>query len=266
MRNGLVAALYGGALGGAALASSANASVIFSFGSSSNADGPTFLGEMAPMTEPPPPEGTNMLTDGGMHDASGEVVVGLQVDANGHEPGGGTSFNSVFSFEAMSLDYEVSQFGGGWVHQWTMDGEFVFTESGSGVEVLRIVFDNALFTSFVEFGDDGSGQFEMGRSATLQSNEGADPSLSFIAGAPLIALGITDLSVGEAFGFALSDIVALDHPSLPLHLMGDSGGWFHHWMAEGSFVASASAVPAPGALALLLCSIVVGLTRRRRVA
>jgi hypothetical protein len=248
---------FGAALCAGLVASAASAGVTFSFSSDSNNDGPTFFGEPTGA-----PGGSNLLMDGADHDASGSVIVGLMVDANGDEPGGGSTFNSIFDFEGVTISYDATDLGSGiWQHQYTMSGSFSFVESGTGAEVLQIDFTNAYFTSFSS-GPDAS--FSLGNAAALQTNAAVDSGLLFTPGAPLVALGIdaADLAASENFAFSLTNMTAAEDPSLPLHL-GADGSWQHHWMSEGSFSAAASAIPAPGALALLVCSLFVGFGRKR---
>lgn len=241
---GFVAALCTGLV-----AASANAAVTFSFASDTNNDGPTFFGG------PLPGGPVNGLSDGAAFDSSGAVIVNLMVDPNGDLPGGGSAFNSVFDFDGVSTGYSVGAFAGGFVHVWSFSGSFTFTDTGTGLEVLRIDFTNALFTSF------SSDQFELGPSATLQANAATDAGLSFTPGMPLAGLGITaaDLSAQEGFAFGLTNLRSIV-PGMPLHL-GQGGSWFHPWIAEGSF--SASAVPGPAAAALLGAAALIGRRRRR---
>jgi hypothetical protein len=249
VRNWIGLAALGGSV---SLTVAAAADITFSFASDSNADGPTFFGGFDEMKG-------NHILDGEDHDDDdGDVIVGLIVDENGDAPGGDTTLSSVFSFEAMTTSYSVAAFDGGFVHQWTAEGFFTFTQTGTGLEVLRIRFENALFTSW------SANQFELGTTASLQSSTGIDPELEFHAGEALIAQGITDadISTNEGFGFSLTNIRSAEFPGLPLHLFAN-GDFAHHWISEGSF--SATAAPCPGAWVLVLGGFLPG-ARRRRLA
>jgi MYXO-CTERM domain-containing protein len=223
------------------LSALAAADTTFSFASDSNNDGPTFEG-LAPSS----------IVDGEALDASGDVIVDLLFDANGDLPGGGSSFNSFFNFDADTTDYNVTAFGGNFIHSWTMSGSFDFVETGTGLTVLTIAFENALLTSF------SSSSTALGTTATLQSSEDVDPGLAFTPGNPLIGLGITDLSANEGFAFTLTNIVSLAGGSVGLT---QQGAFVGDWQSEGSF--SAVAVPAPGALAMLGLAALAGRRRRR---
>lgn len=245
--------IYGVALlVSAVVVSTANASVTFSFASDSNNDGPTFFGHGT--TGSP----TNVLTDAAAFDNSGQVVVGLMVDTNGDAPGGGTTFNSLFSFTGATTNYAATPFAGGFLHSWSMSGTFSFTDTGSGLQVLAINFTNAVFTSF------SASASTLGTTAALQDSEALDTPLTFVPGAPLIGLGINAaaLASNEGFSFALANIRSAPTAGAPLTI-GTNGAWLQQWVSEGSFAAAAQAIPGPGSLALLGFGMLASCRRRR---
>lgn len=244
-----------GALCASVAVSSAHAGVTFSFSADSNNAGPEFTGQSAP-TLP-----FNIASDGGIFNPNSSVIVELLVDVNGAMPGGGTVFNSIFDFSGVTASYSVIPFGNGYAHHWVMSGSFTLTETGSGLEVLRVDFNQALFSSFSDSTD------LLASTATLQTSETLDAGLTFTAGAPLVGLGVTnaDLALGENFAFALSNIQAVGNSSAPLTL-GANGNWMQNWIGDASFTAGASAIPAPGAIALLMLGIFMGWRGRRRLA
>jgi hypothetical protein len=232
----------------------ASAGITFSFAADSDDSGFTYSGTNS---SPAPP--INLLSDS----VGDPVIVDLIVDVNGAAPGGSTTFNTIFDFSGMTSSYSAIPFAGGFVHHWAMGGSFTFTQTGSGLEVLRIDFGNALFSSI------SNSMTALGGSASLQTSEGLDGSLNFIAGSPLAGLGITneDLDANESFSFGLSDLHAAGaNPSAPLTI-GAGGSWLQSWLADASFTAGAgAAVPSPGAIVLLLLSGLVTRRGRRRVA
>lgn len=232
--------------------STANASVTFSFASDSNNDGPTFFGHGTPGSP------TNVLTDAAAFDNSGQVIVGLTVDTNGDAPGGGTVFNTLFSFTGATTNYASMPFAGGFLQSWSMSGTFNFTETGSGLQVLAISFTNAVFTSF------SPSSTTLGTTATIQDSEALDAPLTFIPGAPLIGLGVNAaaLASNEGFSFALANIRSAPAAGAPLTI-GANGSWLQQWVSEGSFAAAAQGVPGPGSLAILGFGLLAGPRRRR---
>jgi hypothetical protein len=245
---GFVAALCSGFI-----ASASYAGVSFSFGSDSNPDGPTFAGTGLPAGS------SNQLLDGSAFDSSGATEVGLIVDVNGNQPGGGSLFNSIFDFTGVTSSYSASAFAGGFLHSWSVSGSFTFTETGSGLEVLQIDFTNAVFTSF------SASSSTLGSSATLQTSDDLDAALLFTPGAPLLGLGVTAaaLASDESFSFSLSGLQASNGSGAPLALSA-GGHWNQSWLSEGSFSASASPVPGPAGLALLGIAAIMGRRARRR--
>jgi hypothetical protein len=239
VHSGCVAALVGGLV-----VSAANGAVTFSFSSDGNNDGPTFAGDQF------------VLSDGADFDANNSVIVGLLVDPNGDLPGGGITFNSLFEFQAETTGYDIVEIEPGlFVHSWTMSGSFTFTETGTGIEVLQIDFDNAVFNSV------SSSSGLLGGTATLQAHA-ATGSVAFTPGSPLLGLGIdaSDLAFGEGFAFSLTNLAA----AAGAGSVGVSdGAWATEWISEGSFSAAASAIPAPGAMALLVGAMLAQSRRRR---
>jgi MYXO-CTERM domain-containing protein len=96
---------------------------------------------------------------------------------------------------------------------------------------------------------------QLGRSGQIQANDQADPSLSFSTGGVLADI---DVSQQRDFAFSLSNVQLANGNRVPVTANGISTV---PWSAEGSF--SASAIPAPGALALAGLGMIATARRRR---
>lgn len=239
-------------------AASANAEILFSFSANSNPDGPTLWGD------PAVADGgvVNQLFDAAPFNADNAVNVTLSVDVNGHDPGGVTNFNTRLVMPgATTSSYVRFDNGSVFTHNWIMSGSFALIDVLTQEAVLTVAFDNAQFTSFSGAGD------AMGATAALQGSEGVDANLSFTPGAALQGLGINDLSVGESFAFAISNIMPLVPLAGEVPTVGidQTGNWLNTWVGDASFSASASIVPGPGALIAMAGGLACW-RRRRRVA
>lgn len=227
------------ALSGCMFMGAAQADITFSFGSDGNADGPTFAG------------GGLSMFDGGAFSGDGQVNVDFLVDTNGDGAGGGFNFAEVFLFGAELSNYTMSAEGGGFVHIWHVQGAFSMDD---GTFDFGVSWDDALLVSYSE-----SSRF-LGTTMTLQGSEGIDPSVLFQAGENLNGIGITDASISgnESFAFSLTNVRTLEGQRVPV---SNEGVILDEWISEGSF--SASAVPAPGALGLLISAGLISRRRRR---
>lgn len=227
---------------GAALAGAAHAD-FFSFASDMNPNGPTFSG---PPTLPP---GIGFFTDGQHMNIDHMVMVDLLWDADEDGPGGPVAIPAMFSFRANFNTYNMFPVAGSFVHAYTANGFADFVDPQTFERILRINFNNALFTSW----SNSPGLW--GETATLQDHEGTDPNIVFLTGGPLAG---RDLSMSEDFGFTLTAMETMDGGRVPI---APDGSILDTWMSEGSF--SAHATPAPGALALAALGAVSVLRRRR---
>ncbi|TVQ53482.1 MAG: hypothetical protein EA377_07860 [Phycisphaerales bacterium] len=222
-----------------------NAAVTFSFASDSIDNGPAFGGGGAGAQD--------QLGTG----TGSPLNLTLLVDPDSTTPGGVASFDASFNFTATAIDHDFTTFGSAVVHNWLLNGSFSFVDNVSGDDILTISFNEAIMTSVSNSG------LALGSTATIQASQDLSPSnLTFTPGAALTSLGITaaDLSAQENFSFTLTNILSTTGTSHPM--LGSNGTWQQAWLADGSF--SASAIPAPGALALLALSGLIGATRRRR--
>jgi MYXO-CTERM domain-containing protein len=219
----------------------ASAAITFSFASDSH-DADIFRGEHS--------GGQNQLAT-----FSPVADLTLLVDPDSTTPGGVVAFDANFSINATTTAYQSSTFGGIVIHQWTMSGSFQFVDAATSEDILTVNFSQAVLTNV------SSSSSTMGPSASLQSSFDIDPTLSFIAGPALNAIGIssTNLSEFQDFVYTLTSLRAIDGPGQPgLDPFGD---WTTPWRSESSF--SATATPAPGALALFALAGIVAARRRR---
>lgn len=238
----MLKSLFACAAGVVLATSAASADITFSFASESHEDGPVFLGENS--------GGSNELSN-----FASPNSVNLLVNPDSTMPGGISSFNAAYSLNTTTTFYQSVGFGPVTTHQWVLDGSFSFVDTSSNDLILTVMFNEAVLTSV-----SGSSS-TMGSTATLQSSLDIDAGLTFIAGPALNAIGIdsANLSQSQDFAFTLTNIQEMSGSGLPS--LGMDGSWTDSWTSEGSF--SASAIPAPGALALLGLAGLICVRRRR---
>lgn len=203
------------------------AAVTFSFASDDNDDGPTFVGN----------SGGSMPDD--LNEASafsfdGAVNVDLMVDANEDAVGGVTVFKARLFFAGRTSNYGLQGRGAGWVHSWDVDGEFLFVDAASGQPILAVTFD------FGWLSTTSSNIVALGDTATLQTSEGVDPSITFTTFTPLHAIGIKNVHVAASEDFAFTFTNLRASPARgggPARI--DHGEFLGDWLSEGSFSAHA---------------------------
>ena len=223
-------------VGLSAAVADASPGISFSFASDTNDDAPTFMAD-----------GFNIFD-------AGTVLVDFLVDDNLHDPGGVTEFEgSVFDFEGTIWDFASVQVGSNWMHMWSISGSYSLGEG----DLLTTEFNATLVSSL------SPNQDTIGSSLTLQGSETTDPSIHFMAGADLNAIGIYDahLVAEEAFAFTLTEIRNLDGTGLPL-IDITTGEFLEAWDAEGSYSAFAT-VPGPVVLSVVGLGLALAGTRRR---
>lgn len=222
--------------------SAASAAITFSFASESHEEGSVFLGQNS--------GGQNQLSN-----FASPTGVTLLVDSDSTTPGGISSFNANFGLGATTTSYQMVSFGPVTTHQWTLSGSFSFIDANTSADILTVNFDQAVLTSV------SSSNTSMGSTATLQSSFDFDPGLSFTAGSALNAIGITSTNQSQMqdFAFTFTNIQSLAGGLPGIDVNGD---WTSSWSSDGSF--SASAIPTPGTLAILILAGLVGTRRRRR--
>lgn len=212
-----------------------------SFGSDSNPNGPTFNGFSG---DPP-----IRLLDGGLVDPDGIVVVDLLIDADENGPGLPTVEEAGFFFDGTLTGYSREMVGTAWRHEWLVSGALMFHHHASGEMLLGVEFDNALMTSW------SASEFDMGLSATLQWNALVDAAPGPFEG--MLVEGFGDV---QDFAFTLTDIEVFGEFGLQVPV-GNDGSFRADWASEGSF--SATLVPTPGAMGLLVLGGLVAGRRRR---
>lgn len=200
--------------------------VTFSFASDDNHDGPTFQGHSGGSMP-------NDFNEASTPSADGVVNVDLMVDLNDDAAGGIVIFPAQFFFAGNISGYTVGARGGGWVHQWDVDGSIVFIHAGTGQALLVITYQQALLTSF------SPSIGTLGETATLQDSEGVDSAIRFFTFPLLHGIGVKDASVSasEDFAFTLTRIRSTVLSGLPFL---DHGQFLHGWLSEGSFSAHAT--------------------------
>jgi len=221
----------------ACLAGSANAA-IFSFASANNGDGPTF----SALT-------INSLSDGRTLDANGVVTLNFLADRDGSGPGAAQSIVSEFRFTASVSGYSVFNFGGQFVHNFSLSGSFSILDLSTNQPIFQSTFSNAVMSSL------SNSSTLLSRSATIQANDESDPGLTFTTSG---ALGDIDVSQQRDFSFALSNLQMTSGARVPVNAGGITQA---PWTADASF--TASAIPGPGALALMGLGTLIGARRRR---
>lgn len=202
------------------------AAVTFSFASDDNHDGPTWQGN----------SGGSMpddLSDAAPYDLSAAVEVDLVVDTNGDAAGGLVTFQSVVTFGGSISGVTFTARGGGYLNVWDVtDGALHFSQQGTGAPILTIYFDQAVLSTY------SPNFFNLGQTATLQTNSDVDPGLFFVTHPLLQGVGVTNSKVSTSEDFALT-FTNLRKPD-------GSPGIIHHgvflgdWIAEGSFSAHAA--------------------------
>ncbi|MFA6046187.1 MAG: hypothetical protein WC718_14480 [Phycisphaerales bacterium] len=213
----------------ASLAGTAKAD-FFSFASDRNGQGPIFQGVGA---TPP--------ASGGINDASAlnpgnRVNTQLLWDADQNGPNPAVVIPAYFTFQASLSNPAVAPIGGGFLESWTATGQYEFRDPANNAVILRVQFNNAAFVSFSD------SQGLLGETATLQSSGATDSGLTFTGFGPLAG---RDFSTLRTQSFTLTALRGAQGGRAPIN----QGGFIlPGWVSEGSW--SASAVPAPGALAL----------------
>lgn len=217
----------------------------FSFASDLNPDGPTLSGP------PGMPPGLGGVFDAAALNPDNAVTVNLLWDADEDGPGAATSISALFVMQMNFTSYTAFPIGGNFLHSYTGGGFFDFVNPASGASILRVQFENALFSSW------SPTPLAWGPTATIQTSYATDPTLTFIPG-PTGPLAGRDLSTSEEFAFTLTALRALGGGAVPV---AQGGMVMAPWASESSW--SARAIPAPGTLMLALAGLGV-LARRRR--
>lgn len=221
-----------------ALAAGSAHAALFSFASDRNQDGPTFSALAV-----------NAVNDGRSLDANGVITVDFLADRDNDGPGAAQSITSNFEFAANITSYQVVAFGGQFIHNFTLSGAFSVVDASNQQVIFHAMFNNALFSSWSNSAN------QLGRSAQIQANDQADPTLSFATAG---ALADIDVSQDRDFAFSLSNVQLANGNRVPVTPNGISQV---PWSAEGSF--SAAAIPAPGVLALGGLGLIATARRRR---
>ncbi|MFZ4574111.1 MAG: hypothetical protein ACOYN0_06915 [Phycisphaerales bacterium] len=222
-----------------AIAAGSSHAALFSFASDRNQDGPTFSALAV-----------NAISDGRSLDANGVISVDFLADRDNDGPGAAQSVEAQFEFAANITSYQVVAFGGQFIHNFTISGAFNIVQPGAQPTVIfHAMFNNALFSSFSNSAN------QLGRSAQIQANDQADPSLMFATGGVLADIDVSDQ---RDFAFSLSNVQLANGNRVPVSANGITAV---PWSAEGSF--SASAIPAPGVLALGGLGLIATARRRR---
>jgi len=224
--------------GALAIAAGSSHAALFSFASDRNQDGPTFSALAV-----------NAVSDGRALDANGAITIDFLADRDNDGPGAAQSVASEFEFAANITGYQMVAFGGQFIHNFTISGAFSVIDAGTEAVIFQATFNNALFSSWSNSAN------QLGRSGQIQANDQADPSLSFSTGGVLADI---DVSQQRDFAFSLSNVQLANGNRVPVTANGISTV---PWSAEGSF--SASAIPAPGALALAGLGMIATARRRR---
>lgn len=213
-----------------------------SFASDTNHAGPTFISNNTQIPT---------FRDGGPSTLGGQVALKLLVDADEDGPGAAVSYDIFFKFNATLTNYNRHNLAGNWIHEYTSFGRYEFVDANSGALLLGVNFHEALFTSWSR--DMGF----LGTSATLQSNLGPDDDMSSEG---LLVQQFRDL---QDWAFTLTNLRATSVKPGDVVPVGNDGSHRYDWKSEGSYSATLTAIPAPGAIALIgLGGLIAG--RRRR--
>lgn len=229
----------------ASLAGTAKAD-FFSFASDRNGQGPIFQGI------PIDPPGSGGIADAGPINPSGRVTTDLLWDADQNGPNPAIVIPAYFTFQAGLTNSQLTPIAGGFLESWTASGVYQFHDPLTNAVILQVQFNNAAFVSFSD-----SPNF-LGETATLQSSGSTDAGLTFTGFGPLAG---RDLSGLRTQSFTLTALRGAQGGRAPV---AQGGLVLPGWVSEGSW--SASAVPAPGALALggFGCMLTFRRERRRR--
>jgi len=162
----------------------------------------------------------------------GRGIYDLVIDLNEHNTGGLVTFLSTFNLTARIIDYKLCEINNGYIHQWTVNGSYIFRhyKSPNNETLLTVKFRNALLTSWSPTPD------KAGPTMTLQDSRYVDSDIAVVPGKPLVNIGIKNLDKPVDFAFTLTHIVDSDGDGL-LQL-NDQGAILEKWNSEGSYSSS----------------------------
>lgn len=231
-----------------ALAAGSAQGAFFSFASDSRDHAWTFSGS-----------GSNVVDA----TAPNDPVMLLIEDNNGALPAMSvsTQFNAQVT---LAFAGDVNLGGGAVSHNYLASGTFRFIDVAAGTPLLTVTFTNCLYTS-------RGGVSSWYTTGALQGDDGAGASVTMTwGGANLPGYGLAPGALGSPRGFGF-DLTALN-TSGAIPYAGQNPGVgldANHlpnatWFSEASFSASASAVPAPGAGAVMGLAGLAAVRRRRR--
>ncbi len=215
----------------------------FSFAADSNLDGPILRGE-------PTTANTSKILDGSPLNLDGTVIVDFRWDPDEDGPLNPVTIESQFDLLAESTNYSKANFSGIWIHTYTFGGSYEFRRTSDNVLVFSATFAKAVFTTV------SAGEFSWGQTASIQSSDSTDPTITFTPGP---ALGPLDLSQSEDFAFTLTNLRTGAGGQVGVN---GSGAPTDTWRSEASW--SAQAIPAPGATVLSLIGAGLAVGRRKR--
>lgn len=215
----------------------------FSFAADSNQDGPVLQGG-------PTTANTSLVRDGAPQNTDGTVQVDFRWDPDEDGPLGPVVIPSRLSLLAESKAYSKTNFAGVWIHTYTFGGSYEFRRLSDDALVFSSTFANAVWTTV------SNSEFAWGQTATIQSSDTTDPTITFTAGP---ALPPVDLSQSEDFAFTLTNLQSIGGGTVGI---SGNGAPLAFWRSEASW--SAQAVPAPGAVLLTAVGGGLALSRRRR--
>lgn len=223
------------------VAASANAAYI-SFASDTNSGGPTFISNNTQLPS---------FRDGGPSTLGGKVALRLLLDVDEDGPGAATVYDVHMNFNATLTNYNAHNFSGNWIHEYTSFGRYEFVDANTGNLLLGVNFSNALFTSWSSSSD------FLGTSASLQSNLGPDDDTSIDGSLSQFFPTMTD------WAFTLTNLRATTTKPGDVVPVGNSGVHRYDWKSEGSYSATLTPIPAPGAIALAGLGGLLAARRRR---
>ncbi|MCC6677704.1 MAG: hypothetical protein IT436_11215 [Phycisphaerales bacterium] len=221
------------------LAAASASATTFSFSSDRNTDGPTLASLQA-----------GSVIDGRPFDLGGQVIVDFFYDMDEDGPGGPAIIPASFEFNAVITNYTAVPVGGDFLHSWTLEGQYKFTELTTGQTFFTATFANALMSNFSDSAT------LLSKSGSLQSNKPADAALAFTTGGALTGVDLTAL---QNFSFSMSALRSAANGGRVA--IAADGRFLSPWKSESSW--SARAVPAPGAAALLAFGGLIVARRRR---